>query len=268
MFRLLQNEDEKTSVVLKKQLKNIMDAQPVSIQTMVSREFPQFRSTINSLLEESRWETIESDIKSLENEGENLNLENGLFLLSKFAYPQITETDISRPLDILAAEVRKILLPSDEPPNVIEKMNIVLFERQGFKGNRINYHDPDNSLLFGVIRRKLGTSVSLSSVYILLARRLDVPVSGVELPGYCLVRFKTLSGRIYLDPFRKGRQLTAGDCRMLISRQNAMWDPAYLSSVSPRHMLVRTIANLITAYMRAGDNQRANFLKRYLTLFE
>lgn len=268
LFRLLQDEDEKTSVILKKQLKNIMDVQPVSIQTMVSREFPQFRPAINSLLEESRWEAIESELKALSNEGENLNLEKGLFLLSKFAYPQITEINISRPLDLLAAEVEGFLRPSDDPPKVIETMNTVLFEKQGFKGCRINYHAPDNSLLYGVIRKKLGSSVSLSSVYILLAGRLDIPVSGVELPGYFLVRFKTLSGSIYLDPFRNGRQLTPSDCRMLISRQHVMWDPMYLSPVSSRRVLVRTITNLVNAYMRAGNNWRVNFLKHYLEIFK
>lgn len=268
LLQLLQDEDENTAVVLKKQLQHIMDAQLPSIQSMVSKEFPQLRSTIELLLEESRWETLESDLTRLSGDGEDLDLEEGLFLLSRFAYPRVSRSDISSPLDSMAAEIKQSLSGTDEPSAVIEKINRVLFEAHGFRGNEINYYDPDNSFLFSVLRKKTGLPISLSSIYILLALRLRLPVAGVGLPGHFIVQFKTPQGRVYIDPFLRGRKLTAEDCRMIAARQNAEWDPAYLSPISLRQVLSRTIANLANAYMKINDERRVNFMKRYLAIFE
>ncbi len=51
-------------------------------------------------------------------------------------------------------------------------MNDYLFEELGFQGNQQEYYHPGNSCLNEVLTKRLGIPISLSVVYIEIARRL------------------------------------------------------------------------------------------------
>src|ERR1043165_5162698 len=59
-----------------------------------------------------------------------------------------------------------------------------LFERLGFNGNTDDYYDPRNSFLTDVLDRRTGIPISLSVVYLEVARRLHVLAQGVNFPGH------------------------------------------------------------------------------------
>ncbi len=299
-FSLLQDEDEKIAPVLRMQLRQIMDTQPVTVQSLISMEFPQLRKTLDSIVEDSRWETIGESLKILAENGENPDLEEGLFQISKFAYPKADKCEISLHLDAIAADVRQDIVscpandagllrcnltigkdakkpqeasvPTDgfitDILDIIDKLNNTLFAKHGFRGNERNYYDPENTFLFSVLKKRQGSPISLSSIYILVAKRLGLPISGIGLPGHFIVQAKTPEGRIYLDPFRNGRRLTSTDCRMMALRQNIEWDAVYLTPVNMRYILERTLVNLMNSYGKAGDERRAEWLKKYLAVFE
>ena len=52
-------------------------------------------------------------------------------------------------------------------------LNRVLFEEEGLRGNRDDYYDPRNSFLNDVLDRKLGIPITLSVVYMEVARRVS-----------------------------------------------------------------------------------------------
>ena len=68
-------------------------------------------------------------------------------------------------------------------------LNAYLFDEQGFHGNQENYYDTRNSFLNEVIERKTGIPITLSVVYIELARQVGLPIVGVSMPGHFLVRY-------------------------------------------------------------------------------
>src|SRR5712691_5770424 len=84
-------------------------------------------------------------------------------------------------LDRLAAELR--CLPTTKPDGArfVRTANTYLFEKLNFSGNEAAYYDPRNSCLDQVLDRRTGIPITLSVVYIEVARRLERPVSGVGL---------------------------------------------------------------------------------------
>ena len=60
----------------------------------------------------------------------------------------------------------------------IATLNRVLFEEEGLRGNRDDYYDPRNSFLNDVLDRKLGIPITLSVVYMEVARRIGFPSGG------------------------------------------------------------------------------------------
>ena len=70
-------------------------------------------------------------------------------------------------------------------------LNRYLFQEQGFRGNTEEYYDPRNSYLNEVLDRRTGIPITLSTVYMEVARRAGLEVEGVGLPGHFVVRIQT-----------------------------------------------------------------------------
>ena len=108
--------------------------------------------------------------------------------------------------------------------------------------------------------RRLGIPISLSVVYMELARRLSRPVYGVGLPGHFIVVYEGADARYWIDPFNRGRILSFSDCCAL-AKQTAGVDirsnPAVLAPVSKRQILVRLLSNLKAIYLRGEAFDKA-----------
>ena len=91
-----------------------------------------------------------------------------------------------------------------------------LFQRLGFRGDRERYYSLENSLIDRVIDRRLGIPISLSVVFIEVARRVGVELHGVGLPGHFVV--STSGGGAFYDAFEPSGPMTRADCTGLISR--------------------------------------------------
>lgn len=164
-------------------------------------------------------------------------------------------------LDHFAEQVADGIPTSASPLEFIRATNRLLFDTLQFRGNESDYYDPRNSCLNAVLSRRLGIPISLSLVYMEIARRLDRPVSGVALPGHFIVVYNDGDSRYWIDPFNHGRILTLDDCRELVSTTTGAdlrQYPDALSPVGARQILVRMLQNLKSIYLkgRALDKAR------------
>ncbi len=163
-------------------------------------------------------------------------------------------------LDAFAAAVRDRLGADLSPPRAVSEINRELFEVEGFRGNERDYYDPRNSYLNEVLDRKLGIPITLSLVYLEVARRVPIPALGVGLPGHFLVKVLTPTGALLLDPFHAGAELTEEDCQDRLDRVYGgliRLDKKMLLPVTKRHILVRILNNLKTTYLNQGDFEHA-----------
>lgn len=196
--------------------------------------------------------------------GEELDIEQGVWLLAQTQYPDINVEAYRALLDSYAADIAERLETVDEPKDVLETVNQYLFEELGFTGNEENYYDPDNSYLNRVLDRRTGNPINLCLVYLLLARRLQLPVAGIGLPGHFLCRFQSSSHELYIDAFNRGRLLSKADCVQYLLQGNYSVRDDYLAPVTPRRMLLRICGNLHQIYLRINNSDAATRLQRYL----
>ena len=110
----------------------------------------------------------------------------------------------------------------------------------------------------------MGNPISLCLVYLLLASRLQLPVTGIGLPGHFVCRYQSSSAEIYIDPFNRGKLLTKGDCIQYLLQSNYSVREDYLTPVSPRRLLLRVCGNLHQFYLHLEQNESAIRLQRYL----
>lgn len=197
-------------------------------------------------------------------QGEDLDLEQGAWLLAQTQFPDINVEAYAALLDNFAGELRQRIAPYTSANPLLTHINEYVFGQLGFTGNEGNYYDPDNSYLNRVLDRRTGNPINLCLVYLLLARRLRLPVSGIGLPGHFLCRYQSTSDELFIDPFNRGKLLTKGDCVHYLVRANYDLKDEYLSPVSPRRMLARICGNLHQIYGRLGHHESVTRFQHYL----
>ncbi|MDQ3647853.1 MAG: transglutaminase-like domain-containing protein [Actinomycetota bacterium] len=145
-------------------------------------------------------------------------------------------------LDRLGAEVRSVA--TGTPAEQAESLAQVLGRRHGFVGDREDYDHPDNSMLDLVLDRRKGLPILLSAVYVEVARRAGIELSGVGLPGHYVVGHFGQAPPILLDPFAGGAAVEARTT-------------ADLRPWSPHETALRMLNNLLGSYQRRADLTRA-----------
>ncbi len=141
-----------------------------------------------------------------------------------------------------------------------------LFQSMGFSGNETNYYDPDNSCLSRVIDTRRGIPVTLSLLYLLIARRLKLPVYGVGTPGHFLLGYREGGEPHFLDAFRQGRPLETAEVRRMLVRNGYEFRPEYLKPCGPRELLARMMRNLLSIYQKTGAAERAERLSELVEI--
>ena len=134
-------------------------------------------------------------------------------------YPQLELSPYLDLLDEIAESAQRKRSPSDSPIETVGKINSVVFDTYGFRGNVEDYYDPRNSFFNDVLDRRMGIPITLSTLYIEVARRINFPIVGVGMPGHFLVKYWDRREEFFLDPYNRGEILTREDCRKRLVAQ-------------------------------------------------
>jgi regulator of sirC expression with transglutaminase-like and TPR domain len=175
--------------------------------------------------------------------------------IARLEYPNLDAGRIVGELDRYALTIFERSHDLSDGERFVETTNEVLFAELALRGNYDDYYNPDNSYLNRVIESKLGIPISLSMIYIEVARRLAKPVFGIGLPGHFLVRYDDGDYATYIDPFHQGTLLDVDGCCRLAQVESL--DAEFLAPVDRRSMAMRMINNLRQIYFSQRDSARA-----------
>lgn len=205
---------------------------------------------------------------------EPIDLARAALVAARVEQPALDPDRSLRQLARLGDRAGEDLSGLTHPTNLtrVSALNRLLFEQEGFAGNRAHYEDYRNSLLNLVLERRLGIPITLALVYMDVGRRAGVDIDGVAFPGHFLMhvpahpdRRTDDDGRLILDPFDGGKRLDEKACRKLLSLHGGEGadmpvDPALLRPCPPRYMLTRLLNNLKRAYVDARSWPQARLV--------
>src|SRR5437867_5686970 len=209
LIRLLSDGDERIARTIAGKLAEIGEP-AVPLLREAELEQPEMAARISEVLDDIQGQRLEGDFHALSAcDDEHLDLEAGAFLIARFAYPDLDVDPYVEMLDAMALEVRDRLGRRASGEEIVKAINRYLFVEQKFTGNTQEYYDVDNGYLSKVLERKTGIPISLSVVYLLVGKRLELPVFGVGLPGHSAARYEADRSRIRVDCF-DGAPLPSG----------------------------------------------------------
>ena len=203
-------------------------------------------------------DTIDKELSQLASLADDqIDLAHGALLIAKAAYPDLKALLYIERLDRMASKVKLDMTANTNSEDIIAQLNDAIFEQEKFRGNRKNYYDPDNSFLNRVLDRKTGIPITLSLIYIEVARRLGLDVRGIGLPGHFITALHHSSEKIFIDPFNRGEILTVDECLEIIRTHTGdafAHDLNWLQPISRKELLIRMLRNLKLIYAQQDDD--------------
>lgn len=192
--------------------------------------------------------------------------------IARDAYPDLDTQAYVDQIQALADRVRDRCPQGARPRHVLGQINWVLFVEEKFRGNTEEYYDYRNSYLNEVIDRKLGIPMSLSLVYLAVADRLGLVMSGVNLPAHFIVRAENGHDAIFVDPYNAGQFLDREGCEQVVAKVTGSptveLTDANLAPCPPRVLVARMLRNLKAAYLREQEFLAALPVLRRLVALE
>ncbi|MGJ3247458.1 MAG: SirB1 family protein [Elainellaceae cyanobacterium] len=186
---------------------------------------------------------------------DQIDLARAALYIAQEEYPTLEPDKYLNALDTMAADIREQLSDESYPLRIIRCINHYLYDDLGFQGNTENYYDPDNSYLNQVIERRVGIPITLSLVYLELAKRLEFPMVGVGMPGHFLIRPTLPDMAIFVDPFHRGEIMFSENCQERLTDMYGgaiAFRPEFLA-VDARQFLARMLTNLKFIYINQGN---------------
>ena len=183
----------------------------------------------------------------------DINLaKSALYIAQIIQEVELSISSYLQALDLMAETIKERLQESFYPLKIINSINQHLYHELNYRGNASNYYDTRNSFLNQVIDRRIGIPITLSLVYLEIARRLDFPMVGIAMPGHFLIRPEFEDVGIFVDAFNRGEIIFKQDCEQKfqeIFQKQLSLEPWLLSPVTNKHFLERMLTNLKYIYI-------------------
>jgi regulator of sirC expression with transglutaminase-like and TPR domain len=200
--------------------------------------------------------------------GHELDLELGAFEIARMEDPDADVVTAGKTLDALAERARPKVAAACNPRARLEALAWFLGQEEGFTGDRNEEEVPRCSSLPSVIERRRGLPISLSTVYLLVGRRLGLELFGVAAPLHFLVGGPIDGGMLYLDAFDRGRTLEAEDAAALLRGLGVVFRLEHLAPAATRPIVARMARNLVAFYARRprGESRARRYARVAMAL--
>jgi len=188
----------------------------------------------------------------------DIRLDRAALYLAGEEYPEIDVHSYLAELDAFASQIALREIAETAPADLARAIAHYLFDQVGLHGNTGEYYSPENSYLNRVLETRTGIPITLSLIFLEVARRLGLRCSGVGLPGHFIVGLDDTGE--YLDPFNAGTMLSAEDCRNLVQNMSGgrlEWTDQVLAPYTKRDVLFRILNNLKNVYMQTKEYTKA-----------
>jgi regulator of sirC expression with transglutaminase-like and TPR domain len=127
----------------------------------------------------------------------------------------------------------------------------LLYEVEGYHGNRDAYYEPQNSYLNEVLARRSGIPISLGILYMAVAARAGLKTFGVNTPGHFVVGCCAGDEPLFVDPFNAGDVLDQQACQSRIEQMTGAKIVVcrdHFRAAAPVDIAARVLRNLKVAH--------------------
>jgi regulator of sirC expression with transglutaminase-like and TPR domain len=184
-------------------------------------------------------------------------VEKCLKLSQILEFPNLDITEYVQKLRSFEQGLRNRISDVKNPIYLVSMLNEYMFDILGFEGDDDDYYNPRNNFLNVVIDKRSGIPITLSIIYIEIAKAIDLELRPVGFPGHFLVKY---SEELILDPFNRGSLLDIEDLQGILDAtygDGVEFELKYLNEIEPKRILIRILRNLKGSYTESFNYEKA-----------
>ncbi|MEO1053429.1 MAG: transglutaminase-like domain-containing protein [Bacteroidota bacterium] len=186
----------------------------------------------------------------------------GMWLICTYQYPDLEYEKLKQDFEQLYYEVWLEFKPDIHPYDQVKILNSVLFNKLKFRANTKNFHSPGNSMINTVLETKKGNPITLCVIYMLVAQKLKLPISGVNLPNLFILTYKgDKQTQFYINAFNRGLIFLKEDIDNYISELRLTPNDTYYQPCTNEEIIRRALRNLSVSFEKIGDHARSDEVK-------
>ena len=166
-------------------------------------------------------------------------------------YPDLNVDEYIKKINQIGMSLKESISDVKNPTYLISMINEHLFENLGFMGDDEDYYNPKNNFLNEVIDKKSGLPITISILYVEVAKFVGLDLKIVGFPGHILVKYNE---EMILDPFYDGRLLDIDDLQEILDANfdgELEFRPEFLDEINHEQILVRLARNLKNSYAQS-----------------
>ena len=266
LVSLLDDDDDQVVSHVEEKIRSIgKDIIPFLESEWENNFNPLVQRRIEELIHDLQYELLKDRIRDWY-ENEDKDLLEGLWLIATYQYPDLEIEKLKQELEQIYYETWLEFKPDLYPFDQVKILNGVMFNKLRFGANTKNFHSPGNSMINTVLETKKGNPISLCVIYMMVAQKLKLPVSGVNLPNLFILTYKDQNTQFYINVFNKGLIFSREDIENYIHELRLTPQDSFFEPCSNLEIIRRIFRNLIMSFDKMGEHEKAEEVKELLLI--
>ena len=231
---------------------------------------PELQERIENVIKRIQFNLLKRDMDSWRSSG-GTDLLYGAYLVARYQYPDLGYESMEKKIEKIS---RDIWLELNNNLTALEKVKVInyfLYDIHKFDKSLKKAHTPQLYLVNHVLDTHKGSPVILGLIYAEIARRLNLPVYGVNLPrNFVLCYFDPEylddpNGILfYINPSDGGAVLGLKELKYFLRQLKIEEKEYYFKPCSNVDIIERLVVNLQYAYDKSGQSDKAATLIKLL----
>lgn len=224
---------------------------------------PELQKRLEDTIHQLQLQKVTEDLLEWR-KGGGKDLLDGWMLVTRFQYPDLNEKRFKNEINRLVNKVWLELVPSMDAKEQLDVINRILFRMEGYGPNNSSPGHPHNSYLNYLVEHQQGNVMSLTLLYLIIARQLDLPISGVLLPGYFILMYQGSRETFFIDVFNGGKTFDKARLQSYLEQVNVEEKASYFRPTSNIYIILSLLRMLAADFGRIDRNDRVEELEQLL----
>ncbi|KAA6441672.1 hypothetical protein FEM33_01410 [Dyadobacter flavalbus] len=264
LISLLDDEDHEVSQHVEGKILSLGGNVIPFLETEWGESFnPIVQRKIEELIHELQLSIMIDRLQAWKNGG-GLDLLEGLWIIATYHYPDLSMEKLKTTVEQLYYDIWIQFQEEMNPVDQIKRINSIFFGVMNFAANTKNFHSPSNSMINVVLESKRGNPITLCVIYLLIARKLGMPVYGVNLPNLFVLTYKSEKTQFYINVFNRGIIFSKTDIDHYIAQLNIKPKDIFYQPCTNLEIVQRVLRNLILSYEKTSEQDKIKEIEKIL----
>ena len=226
---------------------------------------PDIQKEIEELVHDLQFSLLKTRLMDWR-DTDDRDLLTGLWIINTYQYPDLEYAKLNAEMHQIYFDVWTAFKNDLSPYEQVRAINNVLFNTLRFSANTKNFHSPANSMLSSVLDSKRGNPLTLCSIYLLVAKKLGLPIYGVNLPNLFVLTYKSADVTFYINAFNKGLIFSRKDIFNYLEQLKIEPKDDYFEPCAHLQIMLRMFRNLENSFEKLGESDKVQEIKELIAL--